>query len=239
MIATCPTCGKKLDCDASLVGKPARCPGCNNVFTVTADAPAPSMFGAAPVVEPPMPRSNGSTGSQIMAALNCSFLPAGVVKIARLVMVAGLLIVLGARGCSSISSQGVVRAGAKIDAARAEFDDKWNQKIADAKPEDKFKLQDDKMKEQEKLEKNEWKDLRADARDARTGFATGGYWREIAFVTGTLAFAAGLLLVGVGGVGFERIACLVLLVIIVFSVYIGGLAWLQSLLTMGMSKALG
>jgi hypothetical protein len=61
-----------------------------------------------------------------------------------------------------------------------------------------------------------------------------GYWTEWVFVLGSILLMIGLILVGFTGVGAERIICLAMIAIITFSIYIGGIAWLASVVnTMG------
>jgi hypothetical protein len=68
----------------------------------------------------------------------------------------------------------------------------------------------------------------ADARAARDANISWGYWREWLFVLGTLAFAAGLLTLGAAASGAQRWLLLAMVLILVFSVYVAGTAWLSS-----------
>lgn len=79
-----------------------------------------------------------------------------------------------------------------------------------------------------KLRDGEWKDRERAVRDSRVGNDYWGYWRECAFVVGSALLVVGCLLVGWKGTGAERIVCLVIVAIVVFSLYVGGLAWLGS-----------
>ena len=62
----------------------------------------------------------------------------------------------------------------------------------------------------------------------RSLYLAGGYWTEWIFVIGSILLMIGLILVGFTGVGPERIICLAMIAIITFSIYIGGVAWLSS-----------
>ena len=54
------SCGKALAAPAELAGKEVRCPGCNNVTAVPADA-APIAYAAPGAAQPPM---KGGTGAR-------------------------------------------------------------------------------------------------------------------------------------------------------------------------------
>ena len=67
------------------------------------------------------------------------------------------------------------------------------------------------------------------ARNAEGNNTLWAFWRETAFVLGTVLLAVGLVAVGFSRTGPERWVCLVMLAIIVFSLYVGGIAWLGSM----------
>ncbi len=113
----------------------------------------------------------------------------------------GLVLVIFSRGCDSIRSRGVARSSAKV--ARAHYDDASDKKV---------------------------EGLRDDARDASIDNVMWGYWTEWIFVLGSILLMIGLILVGFTGAGAERIICLVMIAIITFSIYIGGIAWIPSML---------
>jgi hypothetical protein len=113
----------------------------------------------------------------------------------------GLVLVIFSRGCDSIRSRGVARSSAKV--AKAHYDDASGKKV---------------------------EDLREDARNAGINNVMWGYWTEWIFVLGSILLMIGLILVGFTGAGAERIICLVMIAIITFSIYIGGIAWIPSVL---------
>ncbi|MBS3734600.1 MAG: hypothetical protein KGY99_06700 [Phycisphaerae bacterium] len=157
----------------------------------------------------------------------------------------GLLLVLLGRGCDSIASRGVLRANARADNIKAEFDGDWEPKMREAR--DAISDADNveqRSKARERLEKVEKeksearKDIQEDldkarskARIAATSAAMRAYWYEWMFVIGSIVLVAGLLTTAASGTWPERIVCFVMLAIIAFSIYIGGVAWLGSTAT--------
>ena len=81
-------------------------------------------------------------------------------------------------------------------------------------------------REKKKAEAGPWRTLESNARSAMTSYQIDGYWRQIFFVFASIVLASGLLVVGWSAEGAERWISLVMLAIITFSVYIGGLAWM-------------
>jgi uncharacterized membrane protein len=63
------------------------------------------------------------------------------------------------------------------------------------------------------------------ARTAKTDHTINGYWRELFFVFAAIVLALGLMVVSWGAEGAERWVTLMMLAIITFSLFIGGLAW--------------
>ncbi len=90
-------------------------------------------------------------------------------------------------------------------------------------------IQADGKKEQLKLQRGKWRDQYESARDSLLYKSTGSYWREWIFVIGTVILSVGLLTVGFTGEGSERTICLIMIAIITFSLYIGGVAWIDSI----------
>ena len=84
---------------------------------------------------------------------------------------------------------------------------------------------DNGSKEAEALNKRA-EDLEKAARDARYNNAISGYWREYLFMLGTIILSLGLLSTGFSADGAAKWICLIMLAIITFSIYIGGIAWL-------------
>ena len=84
-------------------------------------------------------------------------------------------------------------------------------------------LNEDKQAELNALQSGRWRNLNIAARDAASNNAMWGYWREGLFWFAAFLFSFGLLIVGFTGHGPERWLCLVMLAIIVFSLFVGGL----------------
>jgi hypothetical protein len=168
----------------------------------------------------------------------------------------GLVLVLGARGCESVGSRGVARKQALAEAAPARFQHEWDRQRQDIESErdairaggalsandqdrldrldEKLKtLNDDMRKEQGKLRTGRWAELQYTASQASANNLMWSYWRESAFVFGSVLFTVGLLAVGFTGQGADRWICLIMLAIIVYSLYIGNSGWLGRVLAGG------
>ena len=103
MIATCPHCHKKFTVEESMVGKQATCTECGKQFVIASDPPPPAHQTA------PIP-----TASPVSAGRGLSDVFGGLSKGAlgpKVLLLAGLVLVLFARGCDSIGSRAVGRAG--------------------------------------------------------------------------------------------------------------------------------
>lgn len=235
MIIPCSHCGKKLEVDESMSGRSARCPSCHQVFTIqlpAAGAPdvAEPAASAPAKAEPEVPIASPAGG--MLASLLGPW-PAScgrVTLVARVLLLAGLVLVLLSRGCDSIGNRAVLRASAKQQHVENEFRDKWDRQINAANPSEMSGLREKMSKERAELEKDDWAELKSAARDASSSNAMWGYWREWMFLAGTIVLVLGL--VGTAftsGVLVERILCLLMMAIITFSIYIGGLAWIGSI----------
>ncbi|MFP4355288.1 MAG: hypothetical protein ACLFUJ_09210 [Phycisphaerae bacterium] len=73
--------------------------------------------------------------------------------------------------------------------------------------------------------------------DAALERARDAYLHEWAFLTGTILLAVGLLITAGRSDGLTRIAAMAMVGVILFSIYIGGVAWLGSLV--GTVRGLG
>jgi len=93
------------------------------------------------------------------------------------------------------------------------------------------KIGDKADKEADLLVDGKWRKLSLAKRDAALDNVLWGYWREWAFVVGSIVLSIGCLMVGFKGTGAERMVCLVVIAIITFSVYVAGAAWISSLTT--------
>ena len=91
------------------------------------------------------------------------------------------------------------------------------------------KLKDSKReqtKKQDALELEEWRSLDYEADVSNAKNQIWGYWRHLLFMVGTVAVAIALIAVTSVAQGAERWACLAMLAVIVFSIYIAGTAWM-------------
>lgn len=158
----------------------------------------------------------------------------------------GLLLVAGARGCTRLGTAGIERATNLANVARLEWQQGWQRKEAALDRE--LKSLDDpkrtepltesqrtrrdslrkdnnetypqhKLEEQQALEAGEWNELENAAKLAEGKNAIRQYWRELAFFCGAMLLLVGLTIVGFNSQGPERWACLLLLAIIVMTFF--------------------
>jgi hypothetical protein len=122
----------------------------------------------------------------------------------------GLVLVLTARGCDAVGNRGVSRLEAK--AGRA-----------DEKSKDIDEGESDREEYAEDAD-----GYRKSARYARFSNQIWGYWRELLFSFGTIVLAIGLLATGFTSEGAGRWICLIMLTILMFAYYIGGVASIHS-----------
>ena len=161
----------------------------------------------------------------------------------------GLVLVLCARGCDALGSRAITRATGYYEMAQNRFADRYEaqrlsiqRQLQDLEGSDDAardrrqqlseqltELRDDEREERARLETGEWRELRLASRDARVNNMVSGYLYEVLFVLGTVVLAIGLIALGFSSDGPERLICLIMLAIITFSVYVGGIAWVRSL----------
>ena len=89
-------------------------------------------------------------------------------------------------------------------------------------------LRTDQAKDTQEFQEGELRDLQAAAGCARAYSDKGGWWREAFFIIGTLAVTLAVASIGFQSTGPERVVSLIILAIVMFSVYIGGIAWLST-----------
>ena len=124
----------------------------------------------------------------------------------------GLMAVLLAKGCDAVGNRNIVRLNAQVQLAQQRLND--NKELTPV----------ERQEEQERIE-----DLQKDAKEARLTNDISGYWREILFVFGSIVLSVGLLATGFTSDGPARWICLLMLAIITFSLYVGGIAWIGSI----------
>jgi hypothetical protein len=197
------------------------------------------------------PPSNTKAKTQGKRKLNMpkSFDPlAALLPYGHAMLMFGFLLVIFSRGCDSLGSRGVARAGAKQQAAKNAFNDKWDrerneiqEKISrenekDSKDQDKIEkynkelaeIAKDRRKAEAKLAIGTWYDLQSAARDATTNHTMSRYWYGMLFVLGTLLFVVGLITLGFRGEESERKICLIMLAIVAVGIYVVGNASISS-----------
>lgn len=232
---TCPK-GHRLQISDAHLGQRIQCPACNELFVVP--------DGSRPVSPAPPSRREGWKPSSDWAAdLARLSLLAG-----RPMVAIGLILVLLSKGCDAVSVRGVDRADAIAQKAEEQFEDDVKAKElavqreideitarGEAKPDDQNRLQElnkkktdlaaSSAKDRKAKTAGEWRELKIAARTASTNHKINGYWRELFFVFASIVLSLGLLVVSWGAEGAERWITLMMLAIITFSLFVGGLAW--------------
>ncbi|MDD4890250.1 MAG: hypothetical protein PHU85_10005 [Phycisphaerae bacterium] len=227
---TCPS-GHKLQVRPEHAGKEVRCPICKSTLVVP-DLWSEPREQAAPPPPPPPPSEQPAPpiAGAPPKAPGTPVIPASTVKLGGYAaLIVGLVLVIGSRGCDSLSGRNEARLAAKEIAAKNAFDRETDDKLAAAKESEQAKIKSDRAEARAKLEKGAWRDLGRDSADSEVSNAINGYWRELGFVVGTIILAIGLLVIGILGVGAERTICYIMIAIITFSLYIGGVAWAAAL----------
>ncbi len=232
---TCPK-GHRLQVSDAHLGQRIQCPACNESFIVP-DGSRPQ----SPL--PPSRPQRWKVAPDLASDLGRLSLLAG-----RPMVAIGLVLVLLSKGCDSISLRGVERAEAISQKAVAQFDDDLKAKelaiqreIDDINARGEVKSDEQKKidelhkrgtdlaassaKERKAKETSEWRELDIAARTAKTYHKINGYWRELFFVFAAIVLSLGLLVVSWGADGAERWITLMMLAIITFSLFVGGLAW--------------
>ncbi|MFP4053369.1 MAG: zinc-ribbon domain-containing protein [Phycisphaerae bacterium] len=254
----CPNCGAKLEANDSLVGKRVRCTKCEHVLTVPGEAgtaetandqSAPDthdqdLLSAAAEAKAGKKKAAG-VGAMTLGAGDAGAGFAGIftaLTLPKLLLMVGLALVLLSRGCDSMAARNVNRARAALASARQDFESEWEAKLQEAREDggDLREIQQQRNEARQKAEQD-WRDLQNAVSSAATSTLWWGFWFECIFVLGTLVFVVGLLGTAFTGTTPERIFCMVLTVILTFSVYIGGIAWLASAMQTagGIGKSLG
>ncbi len=229
----CPNCSAKLEADDALVGNRVRCTKCEHVLTIPgepADANQDLISAASESRKPdrtkwPVMRlASGDSAGGFAGILTALTLP-------KLLLMIGLAMVLLSRGCDSVAARNVNRARAGLASERQQFESEWEAKIQDAREGDADVRQVEQQRDEARQEaEKHWRDMKDAVSRAATSTLWWGFWFECIFVLGTLVFVVGLLGTAFTGTTPERIFCMVLTVILTFSVYIGGTAWLASIM---------
>ncbi len=80
-------------------------------------------------------------------------------------------------------------------------------------------------------ENGAWKPLRETAMKASNNHRMSIYWYEWLFIFGTVVLVVGVLTQAFTGQGPERWVAYILIAIITFSIYVGGAAWIESIVS--------
>ena len=222
----------------------------------------PELFPAGPsseqaVAPPPFPGINTSPGrsnATIADTLRRSqFDLLRMVKpVGQLLLILGFLMVIGFKGCDTISQRYAERLKAQATLATREFNYEYDLRQSrleldreeiNAKPEltdyDQTRLEDideslselqeQRNEEQRRLRRTTWQRLEHNANTADANRQQWSLFYTLGFVFGSMTLTVGLLIVGLTGEGAKTWICLGILAIIAFSIYVGGTAWIGRL----------
>jgi hypothetical protein len=212
---------------------PARWAGSDPPPPPPAPAPSPGAAAAAATAAPPPQR---------LLPMRPVDLGGAARTWGQIALMVGLVLVLSARGCDGLALRNSARVQANFELAKS--------RLKDQRAEEKaaFQKQIDDPKEQPAVQETARKkiaEINADfdkqeaelltgrmmiaARDAENENRTWAYWREMAFVAGSILLSLGLIALIMYGLNAERYLAFGMLAIILFSLYIGGAAWFGSI----------
>jgi hypothetical protein len=240
----CPK-GHRLQITEAHLGKQVRCPMCGETFAVPEGVGQTIPVAIEPGPPPLVPPPPGPGAQARTPAMKTALWPVNGLCVGRPLVLLGLLLVLGSRGCDALGKRAVEAARAKDSLAQTQFDDAWQekqQKLEDQRKrlsdsgasteesrtelsrieEQLARLAEDRQKEKAALEKGQWRDQQIKARDATAKNQIAAYWREWAFVGGTIGLTFGLVIVSWSAQGAERWVSLIMLAIITLSIYVIG-----------------
>jgi len=215
--------------------------------------PAPPGPPAPPGAPPAAPTSGGAPS--LLEALKPIFEPLALGKfIGQWMILFGLALVLLAKGCDATATSYADWYNARVEATRLSVEEKFAQEeaeltrdiedilaIPDADRTNKQSVELSKLRDRrDELQEERAQDLRKlqaerlvgqefDARSANIAARQWRLWTQRVFTFGTLVLAIGLLAVGFTGSTGQRWICLIMLAVVLFSVYVGGMAWAGSL----------
>jgi hypothetical protein len=219
----------------------------------TTFAPQPATSSeSSQVTAPPSSQSRSTTpiGSAMQRLTSESTVRKLGLFIGQPLILFGLVFVLMGRGCDTLGERFAGRAIARSELTKNAFKDEWQREAAgiqsridklrrqaaeggdvdDEKRDELEKeleeLNEDKRREQENLEKIDWRDLEIAARDSRQNHRLWSPWYHLVFVMGTFFLSVGLFVAGFTAQGSDRWICMVMLAIVLFSIYVVGSPWL-------------
>lgn len=218
---------------------PPASPSASNTFTPP--EPPPAVVRSATAATNPSRRNTRAATPASPLVLPAWLGPA--------LLIVGLLLVLGIRGCDSLGERYAARAVARAAVSKDRFEDTWTAKRYELEAE-RARLQatkddglrkeadleaiderlqtlgSDQKKERTRLERERWRELDIAARDAKADNTMWAYWRQLCFLPATLVFVTGLLMVATTHEGPQRWICLIVLAIVAYSLFVGGAAWM-------------
>jgi len=160
----------------------------------------------------------------------------------QIALMVGLVLVLSARGCDGLALRNISRLQANLELEKnrlddAEAEEKTSHQNKLANPQEPAAAQETARKKIEEIKANYDRQrtelaggsLYIAARDAEAENRTWAYWREMAFVAGSIVLSLGLIALIMDGINAERYLAFGMLAIILFSLYIGGTAWIGSI----------
>lgn len=247
--------GKKAQCPNC--GEPVVIPQASAQPASLGESPGefPELQAASTFPSARGPRSNGG---RWFAGLDSGLFGLGRLSGLALLLI-GLVFVLLARGCDSLANRSTFAKSARYRLELSEFNDEWEDKrseleekieklqkeraeIVDVTESEEIqkRLRDaqeelsehneDHQQARRNKERGEWKSLKRASENAMNNNILGQFWRELLFVVGTVILSVGLLTVGFTGEPHERKICLIMITIITFSIYVGGIAWFETLI---------
>jgi hypothetical protein len=244
--AQCPACG-----DPVLIPMATFQPADSNE--------SPGEFPHFQTEAPPTFPAARRSGGQWFGSINTGLF--GLGRLSGLAcLVVGLVFVVLARGCDAWALHSALAVEARFQVEQSEFHHQWedrrsdlNHRIENLRNErndgdtpaeiqsidseiNDLQKELNKVAEDEQLarrnkERGDWKHLKRKAQDAKARHTISQVWRELFFVLGTVVLSIGLLTVGFTGEQHERVICLIMIAIITFSIYVGGMAWINSLIS--------
>ena len=168
----------------------------------------------------------------------------------QIFLLLGLFLALLARGWDDVADSHAQSARYHTQNAMDEWNDRWEDRLARVTEEQRSIRAQEELTEDDRVRLDElanelrdlesererdrrkqlerWSDLERNARETESENRIAKPWREGVFVFGSILFALGLLVIGFTTEGPVRWFCLVLLAIIVFSLYLGGIDWMEA-----------
>lgn len=210
--------------------------------------PPPALGAAMPEVGPVEP---GGRWRERLTGRSLAGNPlAQIVGFGQLFVLVGLVLVIAAKGCDEVGQHYITSSQATYLLAKNKLREEDNedlhqltkqnnrleekglkQALSDDEEEqqqsNREKMREISQKQEHQIEENDlrkWERIRIRAKDAPARYYWWAFWFESVFTLGTLILATGLLITGFSSKGPVRWMCLVLLAIVTFSIFIGGMS---------------